>query len=888
MATQQTPQYDFFISYRHGERDESFARDILAQLEATGLKGAIDERDFHPAKKFLNEMERCIKESRNTVCIISPRYLQSGNCEEEAVICKVLDMADRKERLIPLTLEKVVTPAWLYGITGVDFTKENPLVPPIERLKRALGKPLRPPAAGAGPGPVHNLPQRNAHFTGRLEVLAKIERALGTNSAIAGLTQIHGISGLGGIGKTQTALEFAWRHLGQSYRHVFWVRADTETEIISGFMEIARKLELAEKDARETDVVVDAVRRWFDINDNWLLVLDNVEWDGQQAVAQYVPCGRGHVLVTSRAHALDALDIQQPIPLDKMEPGEAGAFLTERTGRQASAAVDAVAKALDYLPLALEQAAAYIVENACSFDDYLASFEKRRKEYLRYKSKKTEYPDTAATTWLLNFEQVEAESKASRDLLYVCAFLDPDKIPLEIFRAGAKHLGRHLSAALADAGDDPVALNEVLAPVVRYSLVRRGEEDGALSIHRLVQDVIRTRMNTQQQATWAKRAVPSVSAAFPYGDFEEWPLCEQLLPHARLAVKYIHSHNIKSKEAARFLNQVAYYLHERAQHREAEPLMRRALEIDEEALGPKHPKVAIRLNNLALLLKDTNRIEEAEPLYRRALEIDEEALGPKHPDVAIDLNNLAQLLKDTNRLEEAEPLYRRALEIDEEAYGPEHPDVAIGLNNLAQLLKDTNRLEEAEPLMRRALEIDEEALGPKHPKVAIDLNNLAQLLKDTNRLEEAEPLMRRALEIDEEALGPKHPKVAIRLNNLAGLLQDTNRLEEAEPLMRRALEIDQEALGPNHPKVAIRLNNLAGLLKDTNRLEEAEPLMRRSVEILRTFRESTGYRHPGEHKCALNYLLSLIEMGLSEDEALVKVEEVSGLSREEILEALEE
>jgi tetratricopeptide (TPR) repeat protein len=288
---------------------------------------------------------------------------------------------------------------------------------------------------------------------------------------------------------------------------------------------------------------------------------------------------------------------------------------------------------------------------------------------------------------------------------------------------------------------------------------------------------------------------------------------------------------------------------------EAEPLLRRALAIDEKSYGPEHPDVATDLNNLAGLLQATNRLAEAEPLMRRALAIDEESYGPEHPKVAIRLNNLAQLLKDTNRLAEAEPLMRRALAIDEKSYGPEHPEVATALNNLAQLLKATNRLAEAEPPMRRVVAIFEKSYGPEHPNVANALNNLAGLLYATNRLAEAEPLLRRALAIAEKSYGPEHPNVANALNNLAGLLYATNRLTEAEPLLRRALTIDEKSNGPEHPDVAVALNNLARLLQDTSRLAEAEPLMKRVVAI---FEKSYGPEHPNV-ATALNNLAQLLK-----------------------------
>ena len=233
--------------------------------------------------------------------------------------------------------------------------------------------------------------------------------------------------------------------------------------------------------------------------------------------------------------------------------------------------------------------------------------------------------------------------------------------------------------------------------------------------------------------------------------------------------------------------------------------------------GAFRPDDTVLLTSLSLSLYELADWAEAEPLMRRALAIDEQSYGPDHPEVAIRLNNLASLLKATNRLGEAGPLMRRALTIDEKSYGPDHPRVAIHLNNLASLLKATNRLGEAEPLMRRALAIDEKSYGPDHPDVARDLNNLATLLQATNRLGEAEPLMRRALAIDEQSYGPDHPKVAIRLNNLAQLLHATNRLGEAEPLMRRALAIFLEfgrRSGHEHPNLQVARANYVALLEE--------------------------------------------------------------------------
>jgi tetratricopeptide (TPR) repeat protein len=228
---------------------------------------------------------------------------------------------------------------------------------------------------------------------------------------------------------------------------------------------------------------------------------------------------------------------------------------------------------------------------------------------------------------------------------------------------------------------------------------------------------------------------------------------------------------------------------EAGKHRHAAEMLGRIFYHCDHLLG--EAKKAAVLNALGLCLMNSGSYEKAEPLMRRALEIDEQSFGMDHPNVARDLNNLAQLLKDTNRLAEAEPLMRRALEIDEQSFGLDHPDVAIDLNNLAQLLQDTNRLAEAEPLMRRALEIDEQSFGLDHPKIAIRLNNLAQLLQATNRLAEAEPLMRRALDMLQHIFGNAHPHTIIVRENYTGLLTDMGKSAQEIEAILGAVSIPQ-------------------------------------------------------------------------------------------------
>ena len=234
------------------------------------------------------------------------------------------------------------------------------------------------------------------------------------------------------------------------------------------------------------------------------------------------------------------------------------------------------------------------------------------------------------------------------------------------------------------------------------------------------------------------------------------------------------------------------------------------------------------LSNLAVSLGSAGDYEQAEPLLKRALAIQEKALGPEHPSTALGLNNLAGLYHKQGRYEQAEPLYQRALAIRKKTLGPEHPTTATSLNNLAGIYRSQGRYEEAEPLYDRALAIQEKALGPEHPTTALGLNNLAGLYHKQGRYEEAEPLYDRALAIQEKALGPEHPTTALGLNNLAGIYRAQGRYQEVEPLYQRALTITEKALGPEHPTTATVFRNYVGLLRELGRDEEAARLESRS------------------------------------------------------------
>ena len=267
---------------------------------------------------------------------------------------------------------------------------------------------------------------------------------------------------------------------------------------------------------------------------------------------------------------------------------------------------------------------------------------------------------------------------------------------------------------------------------------------------------------------------------------------------------------------------------------EAETLFREALGILRAALPAGHADIGTCLNNLALLLQAQNKLPEAEAFAREALDTWRAALPAGHPEIATGLGNLAMLLQVQGKYAEAEPLSREAVAIRRSALPAGHPDIAAALSNLASVLLAQGQASEAEPLLRDALAIWRAALPAAHPEIATGLGNLAAVLQDQNKFPEAENLFREALVIRREAFPAGHPDIAISLNNLAFHLKAQNKLAEAEPLFREALNISRAALPPGHPEIATSLNNLALLLKAQNKLSEAEPFAREAFEILRT------------------------------------------------------
>jgi tetratricopeptide (TPR) repeat protein len=797
--------FTVFISYAHSDNENADASKrwlnrLLEHLESLVLQDRVDawaDTEIEGGEQWDSSIKAKLLDADVAVLLVSPAFLASKYIRNSELPVLLMNAMNEGRIVIPVILRpcmftetKFKYPEPTSGPNELSlsiFQSANPPNKPLNALEeheqdnvllsvalRILELAQSKSSAAEGVGTTGAASQvwnvehpRNPFFTGREQVLEDLNRELTSNGKAA-------LSGMGGVGKTQTAVEYAYRHRTE-YGAVLWAKADGEDSLKAGLAALAGKLNLPEKDETDRDKAVAAARRWLEANEGWLLILDNAD-DLRLVSDLLLRESRGHVLLTTRAHATGAVG---KVEITEMPPEEGALFLLRRSklitladalGAVTEAdrvAATEVVREVDGLPLALDQAGAFIEEMSSSPGEYLELYRSEGEKLRRERGALSTDHAPVTITFSLAFKQVEEASAAAADMIRACAFLAHDAIPEEIFASGASELGDNL-ASVSGGG---VGLVKIIGEAGRFSLIRRNAKSGTIDIHRLVQQVVKDEISPDTRRLWAERVVRALNKVFPWVDHKDWPLCGKLLPHAQEASRLIEKYSFEFDEATRVLNQAGCYCTDRAQYAEAEPLLVQTLVIREKTLGSEDPDLSTSLNNLAVLYRRLGKYVEAEPMYLRALNIDEKAQGLEHPDVARSLNNLAALYTEQGCDEKAEPLYIRALSILEKIHGSEHRDVARSLSNLAALYNSQGKYDEAEPLCIRSLNIFRQVLGEEHPDVAPSFNNLAYLYENRGKYEEARALYVRALSICEKALGPDHPTSSIIQENFNGLLK---------------------------------------------------------------------------------------------------------------------
>src|SRR5450755_2601649 len=757
MTTTNGTAINVFISYAH--EDEALLERLHTHLSSLTQPGRITtwyDRELVAGSDWAGGIDAHLEQADIILLLVSADFIASRYCYQ-IEMTRALERHEAGQAcVIPIALRPADWKDMPFASLHALPTDARPVtswsnqdeawVNVVAGIRRAIADLTLLPASTAHKAlpPIWNIPYpRNTFFLGRDELLERLHVQLQAGQTTALSQSPQAISGLGGIGKTQLAIEYAYRY-AHDYEAVLWTRAETREELIASYSTLAALLKLPEQHAGDQEITIEAVKRWLQTHQKWLLILDNA--DDLELLPPFLPpIPGGHILLTTRAYDMRRLATRLEVETLPTEQGallllrRAGLLLADGTLEQATEDERRLARALTTelggLPLALDQAGAYLEATGMSLDDYQRIYQTHRKTLLNERRSLVEdHPAPVATTWSLSFERIEEKNPAAADLLRLGAYLAPDAIPETIVTEGAEHLGDQLAPVAVDAFLFAQAIEALRA----YSLLTRDPRTKTLSVHRLVQAVTQDSLPAEAAQQWKQRAVLAVCAARPdASDVQQWPACERWLPHALLCADWIEQEQISSPEVVLLLNYAGYYLKQRGRYREVEPLYQRGLAIDTEVYGPEHPDVATALNNLASLYHDQGKYELAEPLLQRALAIYEQQLGALHPDTATSLNNLASLYRAQGKYAEAEPLCQRALAIFRQQLGPHHPFIATSLNNLALLYYAQGKYEQAEPLLQRALAILEQTLGDEHPNTQAGRRNYAALLRAMGREEEA-------------------------------------------------------------------------------------------------------------------------------------------------------
>jgi tetratricopeptide (TPR) repeat protein len=836
-------RYDFFLSRRGSVA--AVAREVADVLTGKGYKVLVQDYDIPLGASFVEAMHEAVKNSRDLVILFTRDYEQSPYTRKEFTSFEAERAQSTEERhVIVLRCEDVPLRGLLADSVYQDLVD---IEDPEERKRRIIAAAERQSqAARPPPRPFIGVPPRIATFTGRADELDLIDAIL-MHDKPAAVTQASvgraAVQGLGGVGKTSLATEYAHRYR-QLYAGVCWCPAETRTGLLSSLASLDVIFGAATTEEADVEKAAKAaLRRLAEQRATWLLIYDSVSSPDQ--IADLLPAAGARVLITSRFSDWSELAVE--VPLDVLPLEEAIALLQSRTAHSDAAGAKTLAEALGRLPLALDHAAAYCKRTQMR----LANYATKASRLMDAAPRGVGYPRSVAATFNLAIAEAVAQCAAAEPLMAYLAQCAPERIPMILVEG---------------AVEDEAQRMEALAALADVSLVKPDPfEDGtpAVTVHRLVQVVARARSEANC-STWevVGRVIARMEAIYPNRiDAGSWSLCAQLAPHLTALhetvpswprILALHAPSI-IESWSKLLHRGGAYLYERAAHAQAASFVREELAINEATLGPEDRSTASTLNNLACVLMQQDDLAGARPLFERAQGILEKTLGPEHPDTAAYLANLANVVKDQGDLAGSRPLFERALAIHEKACGPEHPDTARSLQYLANLNEEQGDLAGAQALTERAIAILEKVVGRESPDTAASLHNLAHIFEVQGKLAEARALGERAVAIYEKVLGGEHPHTALSLHTLAHILETEGQLARARELYERVLAISEKMVGPEHPDTATNLSSLAFLLQQQGDLVGALPLHERALAI----REKVhGSGHPSTNRLAATCRIS--------------------------------
>jgi tetratricopeptide (TPR) repeat protein len=682
--------------------------------------------------------------------------------------------------------------------------------------------------------------------------------------------------GMGGQGKSQLAMEFCRvsRAAGK-FQAIFWIDGTSNNSLSRSFEDIITKISdstpIFDNITSRVALVKDIIESW---GFPWLLVFDN--YDRPDEVLRISDCfpqsSFGNIIVTSR-HA-GSKRLGNVIQMTGMSENESLDLLFSRSGlkriEENICEAKSVVAQLGYLPLAVDQAGAYISAQNLSMSLFSKHYKERKAHILRYTPSLTEYrkklndsdAETALnvfTTLELSLQEIGGSSDdrgAIENFLTLCAFFsnisigeDLAKIAATKYRPGWMHL------FISEDAWDHYKYQDAIANINHLSLLNSLSPGDAVyfSLHPLVSDWLKLRRDIPCCRTCTILSGSVLQDLIGFEDVGTMQLGprQYLLAHID---SYFHNQRLYL-DSLDFIDEVVldqmsrfgYFLHRSSRYNEAGEMYLRAIQGYEKAFGADHPSTLDIANSLGVLFKDQGKLKKAEEMSQRALQGYEKTLGADHPSTLDTVNNLGLLYRNQGKLKEAEKMHQRALQGSEKVFGADHPSTLDTVHSLGLLYKNQGKLKEAEKLYQRALQGSEKVLGADHLSTFRIVNNLGALYQEQGKIKEAEEMLRRALQGYEKALGADHPSALRTVNNLGLVYRNQGKLKEAEEMYQRALQGREKVLGASHPSTLRTVCNLGLLYKHQGKLKEAEEMLQRGLQ---GFEKALGADHPSTIKTA--------------------------------------
>ncbi|KAK4060877.1 hypothetical protein Trihar35433_9802 [Trichoderma harzianum] len=625
----------------------------------------------------------------------------------------------------------------------------------------------------------------NPDFVGRSDILKILKDQLGHTQQASSTSQARtSLYGIGGAGKTQIALEYAFQ-LQKTHPtvSVFWIHASSAARFRQAFASIAQEYNIPGYAEPKVDMLL-LVKNWLEEKDHgeWLMIIDNAydmqlffdqpaatatypsKEKDEKNLARYLPeCAYGTILITTRNKQVGVRMTkgQQPIEVLRMNEEESAQLLRARLKDTSATTtqLSTLSSQLEHLPLALAQAAAFIQETSITVHKYLQLLSNSDMDIVHLLSREfetvgrdTEAPRAVAQTWMLSFQQIEQQHVLASELLSFMSMLDRQGIPAEFLSQYGGQAGGGVPRA-------DIELTEALGILKAFSFVTETTDSGSFDMHRLVQLVTRKWLTSRGTISrFSTEALMTVSNMYPYGEYETRTKCAAYLSHANAV---LHLNGLKSKDEkkarASLLYCIADYFNFEGKWSQAEMFHTEAREIRRELLGADHRDTLSSMHSLALTYMNQGRWKEAEDLCMQVVEIRKMKLGADHPQTLTSIGSLALTYWGQGRWKEAEHLNIQVMGINKMKLGADHPQTLTSIHNFALTYAKQGRWKEAEDLYMQVMETRKMKLGADHPHTLDSMCNLAVTWKNQGRHNDALALMRTCAQTRHQILGPMHP-----------------------------------------------------------------------------------------------------------------------------------